>query len=114
MRGLRETQRALGKCEGDTGKAMLLAAKVAAEPVAASARSKLARYPGASVTTVRARASVRGAFVTQGAKKVTGKRGDFGGLQMTHVLMPALDENRDHVLAIYELGIYRLTKSAGF
>jgi hypothetical protein len=113
VKGLRETQRALGKCEGGLKKEMLLAGKAAAEPVAVSAREKISRYRGASINTIRPRASVRGAFVTQGARKVTGLRGDFGKLQMG-LMMDALEEERGHVLEIYELGLYRLTKSAGF
>jgi hypothetical protein len=113
VKGLRETQRALGKCEGGVGKTMLAAGKAAAEPVAVSAREKIGRYAGASVGTIRPRASVRGAFVTQGARKVTGLRGDYGKLQMG-LMIEALDEERGHVIELYELGLYRLTKSAGF
>lgn len=112
--GLRETLRALNKCEKGLRKEVLLAGKVAAEPVAAAAREKLGRYAGASVSTVRPRSGARGAFVTQGARKVTGLRGDFGALQMTHVLMPALEEQREVVITIYERGLDRLITSAGF
>jgi hypothetical protein len=50
------------------------------------------QYRGASVIHDPAAGVARaGAFVTQGARKVTGLRGDFGVLQMVKVLEPALD-----------------------
>lgn len=86
----------------------------AARPVADAARQKLGRYRGASVGTIRPRASARGAFVTQGAKTVTGKRGDFGVLQMVRVMEPALAENYAEVLAKAEGMVALLERRHGF
>jgi hypothetical protein len=108
VRGLREVQRAFAKCEGDLKKEMLRAGKLAAEPVAVTARDKISRYQGASLRTIRPRASARGAFVTQNARKVTGLRGDFGVLQM-RLMMDALEEQHEKVVEIYELAVDHLT-----
>jgi hypothetical protein len=85
-----------------------------AEPVAESARERLSRYRGASVTTIRPRASSRGAFVTQVARKVTGRRPDFGALQMVKVMIPALEEHEDEIVSRADEALYRLTRANGF
>lgn len=112
--GLKEAQRAFKQCEGNLKKQMLLAGKAAAEPVAVSARSKLDRYNGISLNTIVPRSTMQGAFVTQKAKKVTGLRGDFGALQMTVGLMPALEENTAEIIEIYDHALGALTAEAGF
>jgi hypothetical protein len=86
----------------------------AAEPIAASARSKLSRYRGASVQTIRPIATARGVVVRQTARKVTGRRSDFGALQMTRALIPALNENENAVVQGLERALDRLTREDGF
>lgn len=113
VKGLRETQRAFRKVDKGLAKEMRDAGKAAAEPVAAEARSRISRFSGASVDTIRPRAAVGGAYVTQNARKVTGLRGDFGRLQMGY-LIDALESKRDEAERIYEGGLDRLTRSAGF
>ena len=112
--GLRETMRALQKVNREVGKTVRDELKKAAEPVARDARSKLSRYQGASLNTISPRASTRGVYVTQRKRKVTGKRGDFGALQMTQGLMPALEENEDNIIREVEQAFDRLTRRAGF
>jgi hypothetical protein len=114
IRGLRELNRSLNKINKEAARTVRNAIKEAAEPVAAAARSKLSRFQGASVGTIAPRASVKGAFVTQRARKVTGLRPDFGRLQMTEVLVPALEEHRDEVLDRVEDALDRLGREAGF
>jgi hypothetical protein len=99
VRGVREVVRAFRQLDRDAGKAVQARLAKAADPVAQSARDKLTRYRGASLGTIRPRATATGrVFVTQRARKRTGKRGDFGALQMTHGLMPALEEHRPDVI----------------
>lgn len=114
VKNLRETLRALQKVNKDAGKTIRDDLKEAAEPVASTARAKLSRYVGASVGTIGPRASVRGVFVTQRARKVTGRRADFGALQMRRVLIPALEEHEDEVVDAVEDALDRLGRSAGF
>lgn len=113
IHGLREAQRALQKVNREAAKRVRDTLKQVAEPVAEDARTKLARYPGASVGTIGPRATMRGVFVTQRARKVTGSRPDFGALQMTRVLIPALEENEDMVLDEVEQALDKLGRQAG-
>lgn len=112
--GLRETVRAFNKLDRAVTREVQKELKQAAQPVADTAKQKLSRYGGAKVSTVRPRARGASVFVTQGAKKVTGKRGDFGVLQQRQVLEPALEENREQVFHGVELALDRLTHSEGF
>lgn len=96
--GLRETRRAFRKMSGRMDVELRAALREAAWPVARTARSTLAeKYAGASAKTIGPRVTVAGAAVTQRARKVTGKRGDFGALQMTHVMIPALHAHEGEI-----------------
>lgn len=99
--GLKETVRAFNKIDKGLIRNVQKGLKRAAEPVAVSARAKVSQYRGASVGTISPRARGASAFVTQRARKVTGKRGDFGALQMRR-LVEALDENREEVVRAVE------------
>ena len=114
VHGGKEVQRAFKQVDKhlvtDFGNAL----KKAAEPVAELARDKVTRYQGASVRTIRTRRQGPRVWVEQGARKVTGKRGDFGALQMRTVLMPALDERADEVFAAVEVTLGRWAAGAGF
>ena len=114
VRGLRETQRALQKVNKEAAKTVRDALKEATEPVASDARSRLSRYAGASVGTIGPRATNRGVFVTQRARKKTGKRGDFGVLQMQEVLVPALEEHEGEIVERVDDALERLARSARF
>ena len=114
IHGLRELNRALGKVNKDAGRKVRDALKEAAEPVAASARTRLARYPGASTATISPRATTRSVFVTQRKRKVSGLRPDFGTLQMKEVLLPALYDHEDDLVDAVEDALDRLGRMQGF
>ena len=117
VKGLRELNAAFRNLEKKTDieRGMLRnELKKVAEPVAESAKQKIGRYQGAKLNTIRPRVAARSVFVTQGARKVTGKRGDFGSLQMTRGLMPALDENADKIVRGLEHVLDQLGSSEGF
>lgn len=113
VRGLRETVSAFRKYDRALGTELRNELKKAAEPVAASARSKVTRWQGAS-TKIAPRASGASVFVRQNARKVTGRRGDFGALQMRRAFIPALQENEEKVLSEVEDALDRFASSAGF
>jgi hypothetical protein len=113
VRGLRELQRDFAKVSSDLKRELRSELKEVAEPVAESARQKIDRYRGARTASIRPRVTARSAFVTQGARKVTGLRGDFGALQMRR-LGEALDENKDEVVQGLERMLDRLASSNGF
>lgn len=113
LRNYRETMRALQKVDKAKGKVIRDELKQAGEVVAVAARERISRYQGARVSQIGPRVSVRGVFVTQRARKVTGQRGDFGSLQMRH-LLGALAENEDKVIEGVEDALDRLIFIHGF
>lgn len=74
-----------------------------AEPVLADARTKLSRYDQRSAShlgiSVRRVGTVS---VEQRLRRTTGAHPQFGALQMTQVLMPALDENAHRIEREFE------------
>ena len=114
IHGVKEVTKAFREIDGDLAKQFGNDLKEAAEPVAVSARDKETRYAGASVNTIRARRAGPRVFVGQGARKVTGLRGDFGALQMRTVLMPALDEKANEVYSRVEKVLDGYARGAGF
>lgn len=112
--GLKETIQAFNKLDRSLTKEVQKALKEVAEPVAADARVRIGRYRGAQTRTIKPRSRGASTFVTQGAKKVTGKRGDFGLLQMRRGLIPALEANEDKVIKGVEDALDHLTRDAGF
>ncbi len=114
IKGLREVDKAFRDMDKDAAKDLRKSLVEAARPVAETAQGLLSRYRGASVRTIRPRAVARGAFVTQGAKKTTGLRGDFGVLQMRQVMEPALEQNEAKVMEGAERAMDALSRRNGF
>lgn len=114
IKGLRELNRALNMINRQAARGFRRELAQAAEPVAATARSKLSVFQGASVGTIGPRAAMAGVFVTQRARRVTGKRGDFGALQMRRVLVPALHEHADDIVDELDRALDRIAAKAGF
>jgi len=88
--------------------------KEAAAPVVETARQLVERYPGAKVNTITSRRLGPRVWVQQGAKKVTGRRPDFGALQMTKVLMPAATQREEEVRRGVNSALNRYAIEAGF
>jgi hypothetical protein len=114
VRGYRELMRSFSIVNAEIPKATRAALREAAWPVQSDTRSKLRRYRGASLDTIGVAVRARGVAVTQRKKKVTGKRPDFGALQMRKGFIPALEENKEEVYAGVELALDELIRSAGF
>lgn len=112
VKGLREAQAALRKLDGQVRKDFRAELKKAAEPVVPAVKSRLARFQGVSLNVSP---HVLGAkvVVRQNAKKVTGRRGDFGATQMTKAFIPAADEKADTVRAELETGLGHFIDDAG-
>lgn len=86
----------------------------AAEPVARRARDLISDFAGAKTTTIGPRVVLQGAFVTQRARKVTGRRPDFGALQMVEGMIPALEENIELVEDHAEQALDAIETVGGF
>jgi hypothetical protein len=115
VRGLREAIGAFRAVDRALAKDFRQELKEAAEPVASAARSKLGRYRGVSmaVSPRLQGGSGVGVVVRQNARKVTGRRGDFGGLQMRRAFEPALDEHADEVVDRVDAALGRWINKAG-
>lgn len=111
--GWREVDRALRKVETDKDPAFREEFAKAGEHVADAFKRKIVRYAGARTDTVKSKALAKGVFVVQNANKVTGKRGDYGELQMRH-LIAAREENMDATVEALEDALDRVIVRAGF
>lgn len=112
VKGLTEAMRALALMEKGTKRAVQAGLREAAGPIAETARQKLARYQGTSLSTIKPSATVRGVAVVQRARKVTGLRPDFGGVQMRRGFEPAADEHMDTTAKEVERRIQALIELA--
>lgn len=113
LEGWREAMRALDDIKRGTGKAVLGGLAEAAEPVRRSWVSKLSRYRGASTSTLTPGVLRSGIVIRQRKRAVTGKRGDFGALQM-RLGLAALAENQDETVRAVEDALDALTRREGF
>lgn len=111
--GLNETLRALNQIKRGAHRRVLGGLMEAAEPVRRDWVGRLAPYQGVSSGTIGPKMTTKGVFVTQRARKTTGARPDFGGLQMRHGLS-ALFENYDETVKLTEKALDELTREAGF
>jgi len=114
VKGYREVSRALNQVDKGTRKALLDGLKDAAEPTAADARSLLGGYPGLSTQTIQPRAVGSGVYITQKRGKKTGKRPDFGSLQMRRGLLPAVSDHQDDFRDRVEDALGTLIRREGF
>jgi hypothetical protein len=97
-----------------TGPVLRERLKASAEPVAREARSLVSQWEGAKTNTIGPRVVLNGVYVTQRARTVTGKRGDFGSLQMTQAFIPALEHNREGVYRGAEEALDTIEALGGF
>lgn len=114
VKGYRETARALDRVNKGAKAALYSGLKDAAEPIAADARARLGGYSGMKTDTIRPRVGLRGVYITQGARKKTGLRPDFGALQMRQGLLPAVYSRQDELAERVEDAFILLTKLQGF
>lgn len=111
--GLNEFRRAVRSAEGKAGTAELAAdlARKVGEPVRDSAQQKIARYTAVG----QARVYRRGfrVDVAQSHRRVTGRRGDFGSLQMRTGFIPALREHEAETAEVAEEWIRTVIATTG-
>lgn len=103
VKGLKEFIRACDAADKETKKLVRGRLREIAEPVLRDAQSKLSRYDARSAS--RLGISVRRVgtvSVEQRLRRTTGAHPQFGALQMSEVLIPALDENADQIERRFE------------
>jgi hypothetical protein len=112
VEGLREVNRAFSRISDQVGDGIKRELLKLAEPVAAEGRSRIGHYAGASTSTITPIATLKGAIVRQRARSKH-VRGDFGALQMTH-LLGAVEDQRAEIENGVEDFIDFLGRKEGF
>lgn len=98
VRGIRELVRACNASSKATKRLVRARLRKVAEPVRDAARDKLSKYDAGSASGFGIRVRNAGAIsVEQRRRRVTGRRGDYGALQMREALTPAADENESEI-----------------
>lgn len=97
VRGYREFVRATNRAGLDARRAVRANFRQVGEPVRADAQRRFAKYSQRSATSFRVAVLVSGIRVEQGLRKTTGKRPDYGALQMRKALLPALQAKAPEV-----------------
>jgi hypothetical protein len=100
IRGLGSVQRAFDDFAADVTEGLPQALAEAGELVRKDAYDRFAPISPASAAGFKVRVRKRGAVVAQGKRKKTGQRPDFGRLQMTRALRPALSSNEAEAVRI--------------
>lgn len=98
MKGLKELNRAINRADKESRKLMKERFKQVGEIVASDGRSRFSRIDSGSAAGFKAKALTKGVKVEQSRRKVTGKRGDYGALQMRTALVPALQAKQVDVV----------------
>ena len=115
VEGLRALERALRASDKDSLKALRKELREAGKLVSTEARTRFSGVHPYSAMGIRPRTrSGLTVTVEQTRKRTTGKRPDFGALQMRRALVPALEDQRDKVEERVERAIDRVGRSHGF
>ena len=97
VHGLREFQRAAARAGKESKTEVRDALRDAAEPVRRDAVRRFSPVDARSAAGYRVAVRQRGVAVEQRLRKTTGRRPDYGSLQMRRALIPALQTNADTV-----------------
>jgi hypothetical protein len=114
VKGQKELVRALGKIDKNLKREVQQGLSEAATVVASDARSRFANVDVGSAAGFRPRVRGASAFVGQRKRRTTGKRGDYGALQMRRALIPALESKQEEVVGKLDRMLGRLGGEAGF
>ena len=114
VRGLRELRRDFRKLDKGLAKEVRGELKQAGEIVRVEARSRFTAIDKGSAEGYKTRVRVGAVAVEQSRRRTTGKRPDYGRLQMGRALIPALDDKADEVVKSLDLMLYRLGSENGF
>lgn len=86
----------------------------AAQPVRAEAQSRFSPISPGSAAGYRVVVRQRGVAVEQSRRRTTGKRPDFGRLQLARALFPALDSKQEEVIEGVDKVLGKLANANGF
>lgn len=108
VKGLREFLRATAKADKETKKRIRARFREVGEIVQKDAASRFSRYDGKTAAGFKPVVRQRGVTVEQRLRKTTGKRGDFGALQMRRGLIPAVEANQNKIVDEFEKALDEL------
>ena len=89
--GLKEFNRDVRKAEKDTRKVVRDRLREVGDVVRVDAANRLQEYDDRSARGLKVRVRAAGIFVEQSLRRTTGLRPDYGALQMTRALIPAVE-----------------------
>jgi hypothetical protein len=102
VHGLREFQRALAKADPELRKQVRDTFKDVGDIVAREGRARFVDIDVGSASGFRPVVRQRGVAVEQRRRRTTGRRGDYGALQMRRALIPALQANEERIVDEFE------------
>jgi hypothetical protein len=113
VEGLSEAVRALDAVDRKAKLTILKGLREAAAPIAVDIRRDLSKYNDMSLGTIRPSAGVRGVYIRQYAKRVTGERPDFGALQMRRGFLPEAYKHEGDLAAAADRALAELIYREG-
>ena len=108
LHGYREFMRVTRKAERETKGKIDARMREAGDIVRADAYQRFQRYDEKSASGFRVRARVGGIFVEQKLRKTTGQHPEYGELQLSRALEPALVSKENEVVANLEKALDEL------
>jgi hypothetical protein len=108
IRGYKQFLRAVNRADKATKHAVKAELRRVGDAVKSDAAARLSQYDAGSAAGLRTRVRVRGVAVEQSLRKTTGLRPDYGALQMTRALLPAVRENEQRTEQAMEAAIDRV------
>lgn len=114
VRGLKELNRDFRKMSKELSKELRDELKEAGDLVRAESARLFSRYDAGSAAGYKVRVRQGGVAVEQSRRRVTGKRGDYGALQMRRALEPGLTAKQDEVFRRVDKMLGHLAGSNGF
>jgi len=105
VRGHREVIKGLVTADRKTKTAVRAVLRHTGDAVKTEASSLFGKYDSKSAAGYKTVVRQRGINVEQSLRKTTGKRPDFGALQMVKALVPAADDNRPETEHAMELAL---------
>lgn len=115
VKGLRDLHRALKTADDQLKRELESELRAAGDLVAESSRARFVNVDARSAAGFKSKVKGFGRVVVQQSRRrVTGRRGDYGSLQMRRALIPAVAENEATVLTHIEGMLDRLGGRNGF
>lgn len=114
VKGLRDLQRAFREYDKEAAQQLRDTLRDAGEAVRGDAASRLGSLSPVSAAGLKVRVRQRGVAVEQSKRKTTGLRPDWGTLQMSVALLPALDANEAETERRVENMLDSITRKTGF